>query len=443
MQNTESQELKYSYRNGHVILLPDIKSFSLLFTVKVGKMDLFARNKDSALNEIYKHFKYVEAENKMHCSIDNCAEILSGVIITNLRRHIKRKHNSVFLTLEPPKTYKRIDKPWKNSSGLIKSLRMSCVELLTINGRPFLHIMDSGLRKILRIVSELASDNENIGEIDLSVINSVTVLEDIAKTSEIIVDIISDEVKNKMISLMVDLVSKRGRSILGMNIQFINADTNEITIRCIGMVRLNRSHTGRYLSDLVTQKLMVYNIKTEQIYSMTTDNGANVIKCNEIIRNEFEAATNLPQAIDLLDTTEFNDAVVDAFTDTALFSEASGDVSPERSEQHPRPGEDDLTDDHSDHLLTIFTDEYVSETNSSFQLINGNLCGAHSLQLAVNNAIALWDKRTGLLTKCRSVTDKLRGQNLRDEMNNRKLLLPRPDCSTRWNSTYLMVVNIY
>ena len=45
------------------------------------------------------------------------------------------------------------------------------------------------------------------------------------------------------------------------------------------MKELNKNHIGFYLKTVLDEVIEQYGIKSNQIYSITTDNGANMLKC--------------------------------------------------------------------------------------------------------------------------------------------------------------------
>lgn len=69
------------------------------------------------------------------------------------------------------------------------------------------------------------------------------------KTADKIKKQIVDEVGTKLLSMSCDIVSKNGRSILGVYIQYIIQ--GELKVRCIGMIELRDRHTGAYLCQLI------------------------------------------------------------------------------------------------------------------------------------------------------------------------------------------------
>lgn len=347
---------------------------------------------------------------------------------------MEAKHNSIYLSLEPRKTTKA--KIAKQIPNVLLTIRKSCVELVTINGRPFAHINDSGLRNVMKAAASVAEDSDNSLDLDIidRTINLLNLFKDIDAVSCRTMHIISEEAKDRYISLMVDIVSKRGRSVLGINVQYFHEESRQLVIRTIGMVRMLMPHTGQYISDLIKRKLAEYRIETRQIYSVTTDNGANVVKSNQILQSQLnESGRNVePFSTDSLDlnNTAFDDALVDLIT-TQEYDDTDGD------DNNIEYGDENENDEPGVNALYEFQQSFLSDT--AIESVNGILCGAHTLQLAVNSAIKKWNIRTGILTKCRAIAVKLRNQNLRDEILLRKLLLPLLDCSTRWNSIYSLV----
>lgn len=75
---------------------------------------------------------------------------------------------------------------------------------------------------------------------------------------------------------MVDIGTKNKRSVLGMSVQLII--NGKLVIRSIGMIELKKSHTGKYLSELIIKRLNDYHIEKRQILTITTDNGKNIKK---------------------------------------------------------------------------------------------------------------------------------------------------------------------
>lgn len=96
-----------------------------------------------------------------------------------------------------------------------------------------------------------------------------------------------------------------------------------------------------------------------------------------------------------------------------------------------------------EHLLTDIVGSLKSNHGlSNLWKIAGVNCSAHTLQLAIHDALKKLPKgHINILSLCRCVAKHLRLQTTVNELNeiNMKFKLPRLDVNTRWCSTYLMV----
>ena len=72
-------------------------------------------------------------------------------------------------------------------------------------------------------------------------------------------------------------------AILGINIQLIK--NGKLTLRTIAMKEITR-HTAEYIKNAVADVLEQYEISLSQIYTVTTDNGANMLKSVKLLSNE-------------------------------------------------------------------------------------------------------------------------------------------------------------
>ena len=84
-----------------------------------------------------------------------------------------------------------------------------------------------------------------------------------------------------MISVKADCVTKFRRSYLGINIQ-TRIDDRFYCIS-LGVIRLAQSHTAEYLKNVILQHLMKFGIEEKHVYSITTDNSANLLKMVRIL----------------------------------------------------------------------------------------------------------------------------------------------------------------
>lgn len=66
---------------------------------------------------------------------------------------------------------------------------------------------------------------------------------------------IKNKLKNKLICLKIDGVTRLDRSILGVNCQFMYND--KCTILTLGLIELLDKHTGSYLKDIVSNIIVI------------------------------------------------------------------------------------------------------------------------------------------------------------------------------------------
>lgn len=311
------------------------------------------------------YFIYSETSNKTFCLVENCGKSYSGYVISNLWRHLAAHHRSLHDELEPKRKKRRL--VFDSDINASLEIRKGLVELCTVHGRPFCIVNDSGMKRILRAITGIQDEDIEDGRERCNQrpgfgFSRHQLKADIQFVYENMKTIITEEVKGKMLSMMVDIVSKRNKSILGIAVQFIKDD--EITIRFLGMMRMMERHTGQYIADLVQEKLLEYGVAIEQIYTFTTDNGANVLKAAKILGSTLR---DHPICEDSLNINEYD---LDEWT--SLFGEDEADND-----------NDDVT---SDEMLDAFSQVFLAN-NERINFLYGMSCGAHTLQIEINNSI--------------------------------------------------------
>lgn len=191
----------------------------------------------------------------------------------------------------------------EKDSPEIKRLKIlqNAVETVAVNGRPFKWLLDSGYRanianKLKKL--QLAGCPLNLFDHGLHEVKA-----HLRKMAQNVILKIKEEIKGRVLSLMVDITTKNKRSIFGISIQYIK--DAQLKIRSIGMIELHESHTGVYLSKLVCERLQKFGIELCQILTITTDNGSNVVKMIrdvvEHLQNDIES--NVSPACSVTETT--------------------------------------------------------------------------------------------------------------------------------------------
>lgn len=408
-------------------------------------MDAAVKGKSSQIGRARQFLTEVHengaATKQYKCNI--CATALNGSCGSNLVAHFKSRHKDVYNTkinISPEDTI------------AVQRLKLlySCVELVAINSQPFSLLTCSGFKNVIQHklqALQLAGHGLNL--------NDPHVYEIKQKVMEVAKNIkqqVKLELKGRLLSVMVDGASRNGRSIFGINVQYKIA--GELKVVTLAMRELKNAHTADYLANVFQEVLAEYGIDLSQILTITTDNGSNMLAMVRNLENRmFEDCENDVEMADV----EMADSDCQA-------ADSNEDANDDRDMQN---FSDELTEKEIEQILESeqFTDEdalnivfddssvyldlldklvaYLRKRSGNHHLfITSIKCAAHTLQLAVNDALKLLgaaDKNS--ISLCRLVAKFLRLQSTRNEMHraNLKSILPKLDVETRWSSTYMMV----
>ena len=137
-------------------------------------------------------------------------------------------------------------------------------------------------------------------------------------------------------------------------------------------------------------------VNSIQVYSVTTDNASNMVKCGRLMYEEIEEALD-------------------------------HELEEDRDEQ--------------DFLWETKFDANVASAAKQFDMniFNINRCGAHTLALAIEDALKRDEDSKKTLARERRVVKKLRTPNLMLKLRERGAPKPIIDVTTRWGSTYDML----
>lgn len=384
------------------------------------------------------YFDFVkEDDNKKIYKCKECSKIINGSKLSNLTSHLKVH----------PSIYHKLVAPDVNIEKKRIKLLLDFVELVTVNGRAFNCLLDSA---IISMNEQVLNELKDAGrEVNLQDPHLTEIKEFLKKIDEKMRVKVSNEVKSRAVSLLVDIVTKHGRSLLGFSVQYMI--NGECKTRSIGMIELMQSHTGIYLAELITKRLEEFGIDLRQVITITTDNGSNVLK---MVR---DMESHLAKAVD--DAKNKPDESVQSNLGNPIdIDEDSVDREIEDILTLPVG----ITDD--DALAIIFRDndepnDYALQTNQTLLNaittnmtethgldilwdVNGINCAAHTLQLVIGDTLKACAKSTkNIIALCRQVAKYLRLNTTVHEMKQIQIIFkkPRLDVETRWGSTYLMV----
>lgn len=320
-------------------------------------------------------------------------------------RHLRINHSEIFKEIQLNKSGEKLQQSQDDVLGGFLEIRVkvrpadiwnACVDLIAFNGLALSVVDSPAFKKILEpYVTALKRHG-----VDL-VINRNNIKPCIGKRAKEIKDSIAFETKKKMVAVMLDIASRYNRAVLGVNIAYFHA--GHIQIKTIGMHVLHYSHTAAHIKDTLVQNLLDFNIRLEQILSVTTDSGKNLLKMIADMNSELEG-----QDIAEAESDE------EEFIDNTIF-----DAS--------------------------YYDDLISKVQSMFNeanhtsLIHGVPCAAHCPHLVVTHAFTDLPDTTKLIEKCRNLAKKLRTPSLRTILKSFGCNMAQIDVSTRWNSIYSMV----
>lgn len=229
------------------------------------------------------------------------------------------------------------------------------------------------------------------------------------------------DVQKKMISVLLDIGSKNGMSILGIGIQFIKDNT--VKNVAIGMVPLTRAHTALYIVEELKKCFDSYGIALNQIFAVVSDNASNMLaaakRLDSFINDQSENDENAEQ--ELPDFNHLN-----------LNEENILNNIEEMLELDSILNDDDIYD-------ALFA-EVIGELDKHTTSVITIRCGAHSIQLCVRAALKK-NNLNAVLILCKYVVRKLHTQNIKYEIQEKgvEFILPHPSNDTRWDSDLEMV----
>lgn len=221
------------------------------------------QNNPNLIDRSMKYFAPVQEKNKIFtCTI--CGEEKSGKQRSNLTSHLQKRHNAVFEA--------EVAKKPGNDAKMEKLILMqNLTEIVAVDLLPFNFLLKPGFQKLVSEKVLRCSEQEEPVYLNQ---NLTQLKEHLQRTAANIKKNVMSEVGTKLLSMSCDIVSKNGRSILGLYVQYILH--GELKVRCIGMIELRERHTGAYLCRLAKERFEQFGWKLDRLVAITTDNGSNM-----------------------------------------------------------------------------------------------------------------------------------------------------------------------
>lgn len=362
-------------------------------------------------------FKSIEGrENRFYCQLQHCNKSYSDKSCAI--RHVRVNHKEFHDCVE---NNKKALKPQNSVSNNLIEIRCkvdpneiwnACIDLITVNALPLCFVEYPAFKNVIKPYVESLSRQG----IKLK-INREKIKEKIETRAKEMKKIIKSEVRGKIVCMMLDIATRFNRSVLGINISF-HAE-NKTMLRTIGMHVLRFTHTAANIMNIIKRILSDFGISLNQILSVTTDNGKNLIKAVALLDAEHQET--VPQGHNNHEAMLYQ--IVEMFESSDEEETIDGDIFDENYYL------DLLSNVRSLFQEAIYTD-----------LIHGISCACHCLHLIVTKAIEKSKQTNELLAKCRDLVKKLRTPTFRALIDEKKLQQAKLDVVTRWSSICIMVI---
>lgn len=248
-----------------------------------------------------------------------------------------------------------------------------------------------------------------------TVINAMNIGIYIATTAKFIRNLIIEEVQHRMFSIKLDIATRHHRSMLGVNIQFYSRIRKCIVIRNLGCIELTKSHTSKYLQVEVYKLLDRYGINRRNIYSFTSDNGANMIRLGRMLRSNQ------------------HDLMLD--DELRKMQQQVQESDSENEDENDEDFQFDYQEKESD-LLTAIKDPLDDGLMAILVVVR---CAAHTLQLAVHDVLKSSCKEE--IQNIRKIVKELKSTKYLNYMSD-SLRTLKINVVTRWNSLYIMFESV-
>lgn len=386
------------------------------------------------------YFEVVDVVNERYaCKIENCKQnFLSGKNLHNLVGHARKQHTEFF-----QKTFGEfcVDHPEKHSLPYRRLRHIQrCAEIVAVNGNPFTKLNESGTRSLLAKELEILRTCGHGS--DLSAPHYTAVKEHINHMRKKIQNDIKSEVRGKYVAVMADSATRHRFSILGVCIQYIHE--GQLKIRTIAMANMTQPQTAQNLKNEILKILKTYGIQNNQIISFTSDNASNMIATVRLMNDHSTEDKDDEEEDDENENETGSDDESDDESSGCIFNlGANADTDTSSSESESENSDqlneaNNILSEHNDYEKLL--EELCSSFSGESLMIPSVRCAAHTLQLGVKDSIVESDI-TPILKKCKKVCKLLRKKGTKSILrkHNIRIVVPRLDVITRWNSTHRMV----
>lgn len=350
---------------------------------------------------IFDYFNYDPNTNISKCLVTDCNyPNMCGKHAWNLRKHLVRRHPHLEPELKEKllhsKYGQKVVKKKEETKNITINLSredflMGCTEMITMNGRPFSVVNDSGLRRIFNPILSSFERNSTPATIDPPQLKHHA-----NELLRIVKGKISAEMKGKLLALELDLTKHFQRCFLGVNARF--SIENETVVRTLGLRRILVSTSALNIALEIEIILKEYEVEVDDVYAITTDNGPNVLAVSNVFRIMQERM--LPEFMSQNQNIKT--------TNVEILNE----------------------------LIAIEAKRILQGQKLHF--IHDIHCSSHVFQLIIGDTLNSVGIKT-YVASGRELVRTLRAPNVVNLLVSRKLKMPLIDSDIRWSSVHMMV----
>ena len=388
-------------------------------------------------SNVWDYYTYDTELDKSECQIligeKICGAKLNGKFPSNLRSHIRNNHNETFKILEEKdkekaknvrkKTDTKTQLTLSACTGSLKRYEKQDVRYKKITRKLAVFAASSSVPNSIVESSEFRSLMEEL-EPRYPVPCRSALGKEIDKiVMDIKLNIISKFEKARKIHLCVDIWSKKGltASFIGITAHFFaDHERHHITL---AVRRMPSPHTGDAILEVVSNVLAEWDIMSNKVGKIITDNGSNMIKAFKNV-----------QATLIQESGESDDEFMDS--DSVDGNRSCNNVEDESDEDLILTEETSIAAVQSE--LCDFEDQEM-EHEVSFSQYDRLSCFAHTLQLVVSH----FDKSKTMYSAIKRAKKLVSKVNMSTKATEKLISLAGKklmgDCPTRWSSTFLLV----
>lgn len=225
----------------------------------------------------------------------------------NLEKHVYRNHEAVWndyyhnfklpslakedsFTPPPskrpkvlPEYVKVTDAALDNMNFTYRNLEKACITMATVDGRPLSFVDDVGFRMILDPLLNIMNPI-NKKDYPSFAINKNRLQKLIKEEAENIKYEIIKKISGKLISLKIDCSCILGKNFLCCSI-FVKENSNTC-VYTLPLIEIPDISNQEAIRTVILDNLALYEVTSEQIYSVVVDNTVNILSSTDLLKDE-------------------------------------------------------------------------------------------------------------------------------------------------------------